>query len=209
VARPLVSLLFGRLRREFPRIRLRAQESYSGQVEELLANGQVDIGVFNRYGRGTVNGAELIVTSDVALVAPRAHFAIKGTEVTFKSLQGLPLVLPPPPNALVMAVRDLAHKQRIELDIVLEAASAALTHGSVTDAGLCTLVPLHLAQRDYRGAGFTIARIVKPSIVQRTWLASTTQRPASLATRTVLRIARELAQEFAQRAEREARQVSA
>ena len=205
VARPLVSLLFGRLRTEFPRIRLRAQESYSGHVEELLANGQVDIGVFNRYGRGTVKGAELLVTSDIAVVAPRAHFDIRGAELPFRSLQGMPFVLPPQPNPLVSAVRDLALKQRIELEIVLESASSTLTRSSVTDSGLCTLVPLHLAQRDYRNSDVAIARIVKPLIVQRTWLAVTTQRPSSLASRAVLRLARELSVDFARRAARDAR----
>ena len=51
VARPLVSALVVRLQKEFPRIRLCALEAYSGQVEEWLTAGRVDIGIFNRYGR--------------------------------------------------------------------------------------------------------------------------------------------------------------
>jgi DNA-binding transcriptional LysR family regulator len=206
VARPLLTQLLTRLRSEFPRIRLRAQESYSGQIEELLANGQVDIGVFNRYSRGNVSGGELIVTSDIAVVAPRAHYTIRGAEIPFRSLQGLQFVLPPMPNPLVAAARDLAQKHRFELDVVLEAASATLTRSAVTHSGLCSLAPLHLAQREYGSADVTVARIVKPSITQRTWLVVTAHRPASLATRTVLRIAHELSRDFLERATREARQ---
>jgi DNA-binding transcriptional LysR family regulator len=193
VARPLVSMLCARLRREFPRIRLRAYEAYSGQVEDFLAHGRIDLGVFNRYGRGVVSGAELLFTSDVALVVPRKRYALKDREVPFRALAQYPLALPPQPNALVSAIRDLAARQGIAIEIALETGSAALTRDAVAAADLCTLVPMHLAQRDYRGAEFAFARIVKPSIVQRTWLALSTQRPATLAARTVARLARETA----------------
>lgn len=46
---------------------------------------------------------------------------------------------------------------------------------------------MHFAQRDYRDDEFVVARIIKPAIVHRTWLALTTQRPATLAARTVAR----------------------
>jgi LysR family transcriptional regulator, nitrogen assimilation regulatory protein len=52
-ARGLVAALSARLRRDFPGIRLRALEGYSGQVEEWLAAGRVDIAIFNRYRRAT------------------------------------------------------------------------------------------------------------------------------------------------------------
>jgi DNA-binding transcriptional LysR family regulator len=197
IAKPLVSALSARVRRDFPRIRLNAQEAYSGQVEEWLANGQIDVGVFNRYGRGGVRDAELLLTSTIALVAPRDRFAIRGPDVPFKALDGLPLVLPSTPNPLVAMIQDLAARQRVTINIVLEARSSALTHGVVADAGLCTLVPLHLAHRDYGNGRFVIARIVKPMLGQKTWLAVTTQRPATIAVRTVARLAHELAPRLA------------
>lgn len=193
VARPLVSMLCSRLRRDYPRIRLRAQEAYSGQVEEMLASGRIDVGAFNRYGRGKVNGAELIVTAPIVLVAPRDLLRVRGAEVPFRMLAGLPLVLPPQPNALVAVLRDLALRQQIDLDIALEAGSVTLIRDAVVAAGLCTLIPLHLAQRDYRDENFAVVRVVKPAISQKTWLALTTQRPATFAARTVARLARELA----------------
>jgi LysR family nitrogen assimilation transcriptional regulator len=193
VARPLVSALCSHLRERYPRIQLRAQEAYSGQVEEWLANGRIDLGLFNRYGRGRVRDAELVLTSDVVLVASRKLLDSTPATIAFRALQGLPLVLPPAPNALVSIIRDLAQRQHMALAVALEASSALLIRDAVAAAGLCTLVPVHLARRDYPGAEFVVARIVKPGIVQRTWLALTTQRPASIAARTVARVARELA----------------
>ena len=193
VSRPMVSALVTRLRRDTPRIRLRATEGYSGQVEEWLASGRIDIGLFNRYGRGAVRGAELFLHSDIVLVAPRGQFPITGPEVPFRALDGLPLVLPPRPNSLVAAVYDLALRRRVALDMALEAGSPALIRDAVGNAGLCTLVPGHLALREYAESTFIVARVVKPSIQQKTWLAFTTQRPASLAVRLVGRLIREFA----------------
>jgi len=192
-ARPALSALSLRLRSEYPRIRLRAAEGYSGQVEDWLASGRVDIGLFNRYGRGTVRGAELFLQADIVIVAPRGKFLLRGPELAFRALEDLPLVLPPRPNSLVSALSDLALKHRVSLSIALEAGSPALIRDAVANAGLCTLVPLHLAQREYAGNGFALARVVKPALHQKTWLAYTTQRPASLAARIVGRLLRELA----------------
>jgi DNA-binding transcriptional LysR family regulator len=153
----------------------------------------VDLGLFNRYGRGIVRGAELYLRADIVLVAPRGKFAVRGPDVAFRAIDGLPLVLPPRPNSLVAALSDLALRHRITLNTALEAGSPALIHDAVAHAGLCTLVPQHLAQREYAGSAFVLARVVKPSLHQKTWLAYSTQRPASLAARVVGRLVRELA----------------
>ncbi len=197
VARPLTSLLSARLRREFPRIRLRVREAYSGQVEEYLAAGRADIGLFNRYGRGNVRGAELFLQSGIVLVAARGTAGVHGREIAFRALGGVALVLPMRPNSLVSMVSDLAARHQVQLDIALEAGSPVLIHDAVVHAGLATLVPAHLAEREYAGDGFVRARLVKPAIQQRTWLALTTQRPAGVAARTVARLVRELGTQMA------------
>jgi DNA-binding transcriptional LysR family regulator len=193
VARPLVSALVQRLRRDYPRIRLRVTEGYSGQVEEWLGAGRVDLGLFNRYGRGGVRGAEAYLTSGIVLVTRREGSPIRGATVPFRALEGLPLVMPLRPNPLVSAASDLAMRQRFVLDIVLEAGSAAIVRDAVLGAGLATLVPENLARREYPKEAFVTARVVRPALTQKTWLAFTTQRPAGLAVRAVGRLVREMA----------------
>lgn len=188
VARPLVAALTARLRREAPRIRLRVLEAYSGQVEEWLADGRIDIGLFNRYSRGAVRGAEPFLESDIVLV--RAGRPGKAAELPFRALAGIPLVLPPRPNSLVAAVFDLATRHQVPIDLALEAGSPALIRDAVERVGLATLVPQHFAEREY--GGFAVARVIKPTLRQRTWLMPTTRRPATLAARTVARVLREL-----------------
>ena len=57
---------------------------------------------------------------------------------------------------------------------------------------IATLLPAHLARRDYPPETFVTARVVRPALHQQTWMAYTTQRAASLAVRTVGRLLREL-----------------
>ena len=44
-----VDLLCARLQQDYPRIRLKAHEAFSGQVEAWVSSGTVDLGLFNRY----------------------------------------------------------------------------------------------------------------------------------------------------------------
>ena len=183
MSRPLVSQLCAQLRRDYPRIRLKAVEAYSGEIEKWLAAGRLQIGIFNRYGSGKVRGAELLMQSEIVLVLPRGVFSLAAGDVTLSVLSDLPLALPTRPNGLALRISDLAARQGIALKIAFEGGNGALVRDAVEHAELCTLVPMHLAEKDYGETAFEIRRLVKPSIRQHTWLAVGTNRPVDAATR--------------------------
>jgi LysR family nitrogen assimilation transcriptional regulator len=166
-------------------------EAYSGQIEEWLSMGTIDIGLFNCYGRGSVRGAELFLDSAIVLVTSSKN-GVLPSAVPFRALESMQLALPPRPNSLASKVAALAERHRVALDIVLEAGASALIRDAVCNAGLVTLVPRHYAEREYAGDEFSIAQLVKPSIQQKTWLAVTSHKPASLAVRTVARLMRQM-----------------
>lgn len=192
VARPLVSELVIRLKQEFPRIRLCALEAYSGQIEEWLTTGRIDIGIFNRYRSSSLRSAELFMDSPLVLVRARQK-GVEPTEMPFRALAGLPLVLPPRPNSLAATVADLAIRHKVALNIVLEAGSSALIRDAVAYAGLASLVPKRFAEREYAGPEFSLVPLVKPVIRQQAWLAMTSQRPATVAMRAVARMVLQMA----------------
>jgi LysR family transcriptional regulator, nitrogen assimilation regulatory protein len=191
-AQPLVSTLVGRLLAEFPRIKLRVHEGYSGEVEAWVADGRAEVAVFNRYRRGAVRGAEAVLHSDMMLVGPEGHPALKHKDIPFRALGEIALCGPLRPNGLTTVMAELAARQGIELDTVLEGSSAAILREAVMRCGLCTVFPRPYVEREASGPGFASARIVKPGIEQTTWLAVGTQRPASLAARAVARLARQI-----------------
>ena len=190
MSRPLVSRLCAQLRQEHPRIRLKAVKAYSGDVERMLANGHLQIGIFNRYGNGRVPGADLLLRSELALVVPRGRFLLPSGSVALRALADLPLALPVRPNALVARISDLAARQGFTLDIAFKGGNGTMVQDAVAHAALCNLVPMHLAERDYGDGAFDVRRIVKPAIRQQTWLAVSSQSPPSAATRIALKILR-------------------
>jgi len=188
VAHPLVSRLSARLRRGYPLIRLRVYDAYSGQVEEWLASGHVEIGLFQRFRAGKVPGAEKVLQSDMMLVAPRGHPATRQKEVPLRVIGGLPLALP---VRLVPVLAELAARQRIVLNVVLEGSTSAIIMDAVARSGLCGVFARHHLERQKSGQ-FSASRIVKPAIGQTTWLAVGTRRPATVAVRVVARLVREI-----------------
>ncbi len=199
VSRLLVSALCARLRRDYPRLRLRVEEAYSGQVEEWLAEGRVEIGLFNRYRKGKVRDAEPLISAEMLLVSARGHPATKNATIPLRALARVPLALPARPNSLVTLLATFAANQSIDLDILLESGSAAIIVDAVKHSGLCTIFPRHAAAPELSDGTFSASRIVKPSIAQVTWLAFGRQRPATIAARVVAKLVRELAVEFSRK----------
>jgi DNA-binding transcriptional LysR family regulator len=191
-AQPLISTLCSRVMRDYPRVRLRVHEAYSGEVEGWVASGRVEVAIFNRYRRGAVRGAEPVMRGDMMLVGPKGHVALRHKEVPFRALAGVPLAAPVWPNGLTAVMIEHAARQGIALNFVMEGSSSAILREAVARSGLCTVFPSGFALREMAGPQFAASCIVKPAIEQTTWLAVGTHRPASLAARTVARLVREI-----------------
>lgn len=191
-AQPLISTLCTRLMHDYPRIRLRVHEAYSGQVEDWVASGKIEVAIFNRYRRGAVRGAEAVIRSDMMLVGPKGHPALRHKDVAFRALADVALAAPIWPNGLTSVMMEYAARQGIALNFVMEGSSSALLREAVARSGLCTVFPRKFTEREMAGPAFAAARIVKPAIEQTTWLAVGTHRPATLAARTVARLVREI-----------------
>ena len=164
----------------------------SSDLEEWVANGRVEVAVFNRYRRGAVRGAEAVSRTDMMLVGPKGHPLLKGTEVPFRALDGLAMCGPVRPNGLTTVLAELAARHDIELNMVLEGSSSLVLREAVAHCGLFAVFPRPFVERELAASAFASARLVKPAIEQTTWLAVGTQRPATLAARTVARLVRQI-----------------
>ena len=191
-SRALVAGLTARLRDDFPGIRLRVLEGYSGQVEEWLAAQRVDIAIYNRYRRGRVANAEAIMRADTHLIIRSNHPIAKGTEVALRGLAEVPLALPVRPNSLTNLLTGLAAAQHFELDIRLEASSTSLIGETVRASDLATISPAHVFAREIASGEFSAVRIVRPTIEQTTWMSFGSHRPLSAAAEIVIRLIRKL-----------------
>ena len=193
VARPLSAALVALARERYPRLRIRTHEAFSGQIHEWVTSGRLDVGVFNSYGRGIVKDATVLLRTPMVVVAPRDLPLVRQPEVPFRSMNGVPMVAPLRPNAMVDALQAIAQRAHIELNFVFEGGSESIVRDSVAHAGLCAIVALPSAMRDYGPDKFAWSVLVQPRLTQTMWIAHSHARPASAAVRLVAGELRRLA----------------
>ena len=191
-SRTLVAGLTAQLRDDYPGIRLRVLEGYSGQVEEWLATQRVDVAIYNRYRRGRVANAEAILRADTHLIIRSSHPIAQGREVALREIAGIPLALPVRPNSLTNLLTGLAAAQHFELDIRLEASSTSLISETMRASDLATMSPAQVFSREIASGEFSAVRIVRPAIEQTTWMSFGSHRPLSAAAQIVTRLIRKL-----------------
>ena len=185
LAPQLLPLLFADLRASAPGVTLHAAEGFSGNLDEQMANGRLDIAVINRYGPGKVRGEEVLGTADSWLIGKAGSALLQEDSVPFKALAGLPLVLPSVPNGLRATLDQLSRRHGVKLDIVMEVDSAGTMKDVALSGHAYTLLPLMAVKEELARRTLGAARVVKPAIRRTIALALTTQRPLSRAARHV------------------------
>ena len=192
-SRGLIAAIAGELRASVPGIRLRALEGYSGQVEEWLAAGRVEIAIYNRYRRGRVANAEVLARSEVELITRRDHPMARRREIAVRALGEIPLALPVRPNSLTSVLAGLAAAQQFELDIRFEAGSTPLIRDVMLASDLATISPREVFSREIAAGELSAVPIVRPKILQTTWMSLSAQHPPSEAAKIVARLIRRTA----------------
>ena len=185
LAPQLLPLLFADLRSSAPGVTLHAAEGFSGNLDEQMANGRLDIAVINRYGPGKVRGEEVLGTADSWLIGKAGSALLQEDSVAFKALAGLPLVLPAVPNGLRATLDQLSRRHGVKLDIVMEVDSAGTMKDVALSGHAYTLLPLMAVKEELARRTLGAARVVKPAIRRTIALGLTTQRPLSRAARHV------------------------
>ncbi len=185
----LVLPLLERVRREFPGIVLSLSEGSTGQLDQWLSAGAVDLIVTLRYGGRPSTDFELLQPSPAYLAGEAGRRLVRGETVPFKALDGAPLVLPAAPSATRLLLEQLARREGIALNVVAESDSTQL-QGALAARGHAYAV---LTRNALAGqSGVDSALIVEPEIERHLAMAYTPARPASRATREVSALVREL-----------------
>lgn len=158
----LVGRLFAELRAQHPGVSLKVLEGSSGQVEEWLTDGRVDIAILYRYGPTLPEQEEALATVDSYLIGAPGDALTGGGDVAFARLDGLPFILPGVPNGLRTALDAAARHARIALTPVIEADSLPLQKQLTAQERLYTVLPLHAVWQEVQEHRLQAARIVEP-----------------------------------------------
>lgn len=187
LSHPLASQLYTAVRDHFPGIRLRLYEAYSGEMQDWLASGKIDMGLFNHYraGRGM---RDALASASMHLIMA-ANDPLNGQlSIKFKALAKLPLVLPMRPNGLRSVLDELSQTTGIELDVQLETNSPATIKDAVMYGGLYSLQAPNAVAHERRMGLLSGVVVSDPSIHHYTVLTPTSSHPLPSAAREVLRL---------------------
>lgn len=193
ISRQLLPLLFADVLERAPAVRLHVTEGFSGNLDQLLASGQLDMIVVNRYGNSALRGEDALGALETSLVGKPDHPALQAKTISFSKLAGLPLVLPSAPNGLRSVLEELSRMHATALNLVMEVDSPTAMKYIALSGHAMTLLP-ELAVRDEQREGLLkCVQVERPNIRRTISLRTTSQRPLSKAARFTASRLRELA----------------
>jgi LysR family transcriptional regulator, nitrogen assimilation regulatory protein len=190
----LTGPLVRRCREAFPNITLHVVEGFSGHVAEWLSTGRIDVGiVYNASRRSSLN-TEPLFSDDLVLLGPASNPAgLEGASVPAARLADLPLILPARPHGLRVLVDQTLAQLNLVAHVEFEVDAMPSTLGLVEE-GLGYTILSETAATQRIGEGRIRAwAIVEPVMPRQLMLATSTQRPMSVATRLVTRLIRDQA----------------
>lgn len=193
MSRQLLPLLFSDLRVRAPAVRLHINEGFSGELDEHMSSGRLDMAVVNRYGSSAARGEDVLGTVETYLVGKPGLPLLSGGKVMFRQLAELPLVLPATPNGLRSTLDQLSRRHGVQLDIVMEVDTSTAMKEVALSGHAFTLLPSMAVSQELLAGSLAAVPIVNPSIKRTIALSLTTQRPLSKAARLVAARVRHLA----------------
>ena len=187
----LAGPIWSEIRRQWPQVRIHLTEGSSAQLEEWLGQGRLDIALLLREEDTAKQHETVLARLRLCLVVPAAHPLAKRKSIRFDEVARLPLVLPSEPHPLRARLARLARERQLSLTQALEADSIRLQHEIVACSGGFAITAGTFAPQDARRlAG---VRITHPTLWRAVVLGVATQRPHTLATRSVAAAVRSIA----------------
>lgn len=184
-SREAVAVLFSAIKAVAPAVRLQITEGLSGQLDEQLVSGRLDMAIINRYGSALGNEEEVLGQVESFVVGRRGVSLLKATVVDFCDLDGVPLVLPTAPNGLRTTLEHHARHYGVRLNVVLEVGSLATMRTVAINGDAFTISPFLAVDEEVTAGTLNAVKLVNPGISRTIVLSITKQNPLSLADRLV------------------------
>ncbi len=194
LAGPLVTRIVTRARERYPDVVLHFSMGLTGHVEQLVADGKVDIAITMRAE--PKEGEQALTTSRLVLASKPGDHLTAAPEFKFSRLDGVPLVRPGSRSAFSRTLEKLAAEHGVRLSFVAEIDWPEATMRLVQAGGVYALLS-EMSIREYIHEGaLGSSVIVEPSMEASFYLISSPYKSASLASRELSRFIREQVEEF-------------
>lgn len=196
-AHPLVTLLYYQVRDRYPLIRLIVREGQGAQLETWLDDGSVDLAILYRTSPTPKNGDTYLVETATYLVSAAGDPLTAQPTVPFSALHNLPLVTFCRPSSWRNLLDQLSIERGISLNIALEADSLSLQTHIVADGGMYALLGPYAIAAASKYLRLQSSKLVDPTVIRHIALAMSRHGQLTPAFRTVMKVAREIAQSAA------------
>jgi len=142
--------LFERIQDRYPGIRLQFFESMSGYLNELLANGRLDLAILFRESDTPGISALPVLDETLYLLGdPGGDISPRSTTCALAKLAGVKLVAPGVSNGLRLLIERTFSSEKVELNIVADIDSLPSMLLIAHSGRACTILPASaLAQLD-------------------------------------------------------------
>jgi LysR family transcriptional regulator, nitrogen assimilation regulatory protein len=192
-AHPLVSTLYKRLKERYPLIQLAVREGQGAQLETWLEDGSVDLAILYRTSALPKNGDTYLVETSTYLVSAADDPLTARATIPFSALNNLPLVSFCRPNSWRDHLEEISVERGISLNVVLEADSLSLQTQIVSEGGAYALLGPYAVDASSKQRRLRSAKLVAPVVTRHIALAMSRHGTMTLACRTVMQVAREIA----------------
>jgi LysR family nitrogen assimilation transcriptional regulator len=189
--------LVRRLKSEYPMISLLLREGFAAETLDWLGSGSVDIGVvFNPPHVATLLTEHVLDDRIHVVGTPGSLDLLPGSEIPAARAAALPLILPPVPHRLRALIEDAAHQARTPLNVQVEVTGTNTVIELVRKKIGYTVLPSTLLRDEVAEGRLASWPIAQPAIVTKLYVATSMQRPATIATKAVVKTIIKLFAEF-------------
>ncbi|WP_260843828.1 LysR family transcriptional regulator [Robbsia andropogonis] len=192
-AYPLVSTLYQRLKAHYPSVQLRVREGQGALLETWLENGNVDLAILFRHSSTPKNGDEYLVETATYLVGAAGDPLTKRPTISFRDLDGVPLVSFCRPNSWRDRLDQLSVIHGVSLNVAVEADSLILQSHIVAEGGMYALLGPYAIANAAKECKLQSAMVIDPLVPRFIALAMSPHGELTLACRTVMRLTKEIA----------------
>jgi LysR family transcriptional regulator, nitrogen assimilation regulatory protein len=196
-AHPLVSTLYKELKERYPRIQLAVREGQGAQLETWLEDGSVDLAILYRTGELPTSGDTYLVETSTYLVGAARDRLTSRPTVPFSALHNLPLVLFCRPSSWRNHLEHIGAERGVSLNVALEADSLSLQTQIVAQGGIYALLGPYAIAAAAKDCRLQSAKLVDPVVTRHIALAMSRHGNLTLACKTVMQVAREIAKSAA------------
>lgn len=162
---------------EFPMVDLMVREGWSGYIFEWIVNGQADLGIIYTSQSTQMVDCEPLLTEDLYLLsAGSAASSTTRKPYTLREISKLPLIVPPRPHGLRLAIDRAFARQHLTPRIEVETEVWSVLTGMVAQGSAYGLSPALEVHNELAAGSLRANPIAAPGIKRTLCVARASHR---------------------------------